>query len=78
MVSDPLTVAEAAQIHLADLAAHAEKTDVAIVLVVYRGKWAQFDLSTMEAKYLSPAELFDRHLTEALAAVDLTRASDKE
>lgn len=69
-------VTEAAMVHVAELAAQAEREDTVVCLLVYRGKWAQFDLSTMEAKYLSPDELFVRHLDEALAAVDLTRAKE--
>ena len=52
--------------HLSDLSTEA---DVLFVEVVYQGRWARFDISTLELQHLSAAVLWERHLAPALFAV---------
>lgn len=61
------------QQRLAQLSAQSERDDVVLIEVLYRDKWVQFDISAMEAKYLSPEELMKRFFAKALAAVSLPR-----
>jgi hypothetical protein len=72
------TLAEADAQRLRDLAAISEDADEIFVEVVYHKQWVRFSLSAMEAKYLSTAELWDRHFGKALRAVQVTLAETSE
>ena len=71
----PITDAELPTQHeaarLAALNAQSERDDVALVEIVYKGRFARFDISTMQAQYLTPQQLVERCFVEAFKAVQL-------
>ena len=54
------------------LAAQSEHDDALIVELVYHDKFVQFDISAMELKYLSMADIIDRYFAKAFADVQVT------
>ncbi len=66
-------VEDFARERLSVLSAQSERDDVVLIEVLYRDKWVQFDVSAMEAKYLSADELVQRYLKKAFDAVSLPR-----
>jgi hypothetical protein len=54
---------------LSQLAAKSEDEDKLFVELVYHNRYARFDVTGMELKYLSPAEIVKRFFQPALAAV---------
>lgn len=68
-----MTVEQFERDRLAHLAAQSDAEDVVFVELVYRGKWVRFDLSAMQAQYLTAEALVARYLSPALAAVSLPR-----
>lgn len=72
---DLVTRKEAEQQRLRDLSGQSIREDTVIVEVLYLDQWVRFDLSAMEAQYLSAADLVVRYLAPALQAVKLPRAA---
>lgn len=56
---------------LAALATQSEVQDVALVEIVYRGRWVRFDISTMQASFLTLDQLVDRCFRQPFAVLQL-------
>ena len=52
--------------------AQCERDECALVEIVYRGKFVRFDISTMQARCLTPEQLVERCFREAFEMVGLT------
>lgn len=70
----PLTaeqIEQAEQERLARLSAQSVRDDVALFEIVYQGRFVKFDVSTMQAEYLTPQQLLEQCFSPAFDAVRL-------
>ncbi len=72
------TLVEADAQRVRDLSALSDYADTVFVEVVYRNKWVRFDISAMEAKYLTPDVLMSRYFGKALTDVQATPSDGSE
>lgn len=56
------------------LSAQSERDDVAIIEIVYRGRWCKFDISAMQASFLTLEQLVDRCFRQPFEVVQLPLA----
>ncbi len=56
---------------LQKLSAQSHDRDTLIVEFVYHGRYCQFDVPVMEAKYLPPDEIVRRYFAKGFAAVQM-------
>lgn len=56
--TDTLTIVERER--LLELSKQSARDDVALVEIVYRGRWVKFDISSMQASFLTLEQLVDR------------------
>ena len=56
---------------LAALNAQSERDDAALVEIVYKGRWVRFDISTMQASFLTLDQLVDRCFRQPFAVLQL-------
>ena len=74
-IDQAIDPAEAERAHLRALSQQSTRDDTVLVELVYRGHWARFDMTAMEAQHLPLAELVTRYLAPALAAAGITRSA---
>jgi len=69
-----LTLDAADQQRLIALAAQADRDDVALIEMVYRGRWVRFDISTMQLSFLTLEQLVDRCFRQPAEVIGLPLA----
>ena len=66
-----LTADQVERDRLAALGTQSEVQDVAFVEIVYKGRWVRFDISRMQASFLTLEQLVDRCFREPFAVLQL-------
>lgn len=73
-VNGELTPEQADRNRLAALATQSVLQDVAFVEIVYKGRWVRFDISTIQASFLSLDQLVDRCFREPFQVLQMPLA----